>query len=757
MRKVIILLFFASGLSSLIFQVVWQRKLFTIFGVNLECTTVIVSVFMAGLGLGSLLGGWIAKRLVRGHLAVFGVAEIVIGIYGFISLPLIVKISEIFAGSSLVITTVISFSLLVIPTLLMGLTLPILITYLNEELHDVGVSVGKLYFTNTFGAATGVFLCGFIFLELWGLSGSVVIAGSINIIVGFTGIFIYLQNQSGYSEEPESGRKGSYKPDTEINFMDQRILSSILLSFVFGFVALSYEILFFRLGVYIFHNLAYTFPGVLVPYLAGIAIGSTLIKKWCSKLGRKILRVALFLELAWVLYLFLAIPLCAIMADQLSVPHLLSAPNIAVMVLFDIFVVFVPALAMGATFPLLCHHAVETELDTGPYISYIYFANTIGATVGTFVTGMYLIGTFGLRGTMDIFLILGLALYSIAIIFGEETTIRFKAKRLLWSIMLSTAVFVFSYRLLGETYEHLFRYRQPLEKKNQILVIDETKYGVTVLTNDIKTGYRTMYGNGVYDARATVYIPTGNERALLPVFFNQTPKEIFQIGLGTGAWAKILAANPDVEKITIVEINDACIDLVSKISEVASIITNPKTEIIIDDGRRWLNANPERRFDFFCFNTTFNNINFSGNVLSYDFYEIIKKHMKPGALILVNPTRGMDAYNTFAAAFPYVHVFPKLNGVLIGSLAPFKFNDTKTTLFKLKELEIPEGKLLDLNNPIHLILINNILRDLKNKDNQVKSNIIRLGARLITDNYLPNEYYLIRYLIHGPQSLEFSP
>src|SRR6266487_2686974 len=124
------LLFFISGFPALIYQIVWQRALFAIYGVNIESVTVVVSAFMLGLGLGSMAGGGLSRRPALPLLLVFGGVELGIAVYGAISLPLFRWVAGFTAGAPPLETGVLSFGLVLVPTILMGATLPLLAAHL---------------------------------------------------------------------------------------------------------------------------------------------------------------------------------------------------------------------------------------------------------------------------------------------------------------------------------------------------------------------------------------------------------------------------------------------------------------------------------------------------------------------------------------------------------------------------------------------------------------------------------------------------
>jgi predicted membrane-bound spermidine synthase len=177
--------FFLSGFSALVYQVVWQRSLFALFGIDSESVTIIVTVFMVGMGLGSLAGGALSRR-AGPALAWFAAAEAGIGLFGLGSLALFrwaqaATLSWSPAGIALAL-----FLLLLVPTLLMGATLPLLTAHLVRRWSNVGRSVSILYAVNTLGAAAASLAAAFLLLDLLGQRGAVRFAAAINLGVAVT-------------------------------------------------------------------------------------------------------------------------------------------------------------------------------------------------------------------------------------------------------------------------------------------------------------------------------------------------------------------------------------------------------------------------------------------------------------------------------------------------------------------------------------------------------------------------------------------
>ena len=180
---VLLAAFFVSGYSALSYQIGWQRLLFASIGVDIESITIIVSVFMFGLGIGSLLGGVLADRAPHKIILFFAIAELGIGLFGIISPTLIPALGNALIGSSRVAVALAIYLFLALPTLLMGATLPMLVEHVNQKMKNVGVSIGQLYFINTLGATFGAFATGFILFLFLDINQTIYTAAGANILV----------------------------------------------------------------------------------------------------------------------------------------------------------------------------------------------------------------------------------------------------------------------------------------------------------------------------------------------------------------------------------------------------------------------------------------------------------------------------------------------------------------------------------------------------------------------------------------------
>ena len=186
-------LFMLSGIAALVYQVVWQRLLFTLFGVNIESVTLIVSIFMFGLGVGAFAGGWLSEKFAKKLPELFLWIEVAIALFGFVSIPLIDLVGQIASEMNTAGIGAAVYLVLFFPTLCMGATLPILVAYLHKENTKLGSSVGLLYTFNTIGSALACFLTAGILFRFLGLTGSVWFAASCNLLTGAL-VFIYCKS-----------------------------------------------------------------------------------------------------------------------------------------------------------------------------------------------------------------------------------------------------------------------------------------------------------------------------------------------------------------------------------------------------------------------------------------------------------------------------------------------------------------------------------------------------------------------------------
>jgi len=199
-------IFVLSGFSALLYQVVWQRSLFAIYGINVESVTVIVTAFMLGLGVGSLAGGEVSKRPERPALLLFSLVELGIGAFGLLSLPLFHWVGSLTLGLSPLQTFAVTFVLVLVPTTLMGSTLPLLVAHLVRASKNVGTAVGVLYFVNTLGSGLAAIASVFVLLGALGQAKTVYLAAAINLTVS---LLAFVQHRRARTQGPATAAAGA--------------------------------------------------------------------------------------------------------------------------------------------------------------------------------------------------------------------------------------------------------------------------------------------------------------------------------------------------------------------------------------------------------------------------------------------------------------------------------------------------------------------------------------------------------------------
>lgn len=190
--RVLYPVFLVSGFAAILYQLVWQRALFRLLGTSSESVTLIVTAFMLGLGIGSLAGGAWSSKPGRPLALIFGLAELGIGAFGLFSLRLFSWIAAETPEAAGLSIGLIAFAAVLVPTVFMGATLPILVASLVRSSGNVGRSVGMLYFVNTLGSAVGSLAAAAWILGALGQGGAVLLAAGINLAASLTVIGVHV-------------------------------------------------------------------------------------------------------------------------------------------------------------------------------------------------------------------------------------------------------------------------------------------------------------------------------------------------------------------------------------------------------------------------------------------------------------------------------------------------------------------------------------------------------------------------------------
>lgn len=628
-------LFFASGFPALIYQIVWQRALFTIYGVNVQSVTVIVTAFMLGLGIGSLVGGKISSLQSVNVLRMFGFIELSIGLFGAFSLTLFHFVQRFTAGASTVPVAVISFALLLFPTLLMGSTLPLLTEHLVRRTDNVGESVGSLYCVNTLGSAVACFLSSMFLMRLLGQSNSVRLAAAMNLIVGATALLLATRAakegnaKNAIPHTPHSGRQSAISMPI-----------GMLLAGAAGFIALAYEILWYHIYSYASGGKASCFARLLGSYLLGIAYGSLAVHDACKEKLKndnlRVIRSASTVMALGTIAAFLVVPTATFLISEFGI-------------VYDLTFVFVAigAAFLGAAFPLISHGSIAPDANAGRKLSYLYVSNIVGSALGSYTIGFVAMDHMSTAQISLLLLAIGLIASTVLAILARPLPVWGVVGGTLGATLLLAFVspLLFSNlfeRLMMRVRNHsVVAYRDVVENRSGIITVDTDE---------------TVYGGGIYDGAFSID-PLNDRNNIFRAFaigaIHPNPKRVLVIGLSSGSWTQVLVSHPSVEDAQVVEINPGYLPLIKKRSIVSSLLTNPKVHIHIDDGRRWLLSHPDSKFDFILMNTTFNWRANATNILSVEFLEMVRPHLNQGGILYYNTTSSSRVQFTGASVFPH--------------------------------------------------------------------------------------------------------
>jgi spermidine synthase len=635
------------------------RALFALFGINIESVTIVISAFMLGLGLGSLGGGALSRSKRLSPVAWFGVAELGIAIFALGSLSFFQFVAEYTRARPLWITGGISFLLVVIPTTLMGSTLPLLIKHLVRRSQNVGGSVGALYFVNTLGSGAACIVAVRPLMSYFGQAGTVHCGALLNGLIGLSAL-VY----SFHSECRDSDGDDAVANDGKLEVGLLPFFLALFCAGFCGFTALSYEIIWYRLLAFALGDTAPIFTSLLGSYLIGIALGSRFAEGYSERRPfQDAIRILPFTLLASTLVSFWINPLSA---RALGLHWIVNSPGGVFVWFLFLGLICHAAILFGTLFPLIAHAAVGTRGDAGAAVSYLYAANIIGATLGVLLTGFVLMDKFSLYRVAWLLLLGGVLCAATLYSAGAGTS---KLQKIAFAVACIIAVLVapLSRSTFATIYDRLlFKTLYPAKHFSEVV---ENRSGVIGVTPD-----SILFGGGVYDGQFETDLLEDVNMIVRPFALSAlhpNPAHVLMIGLGSGSWAQVIAHHPQLQRLTIVDINAGYLGVIANHPVTASLLHNPKVTIVIDDGRRWLLRHPEASFDVVVSNPSFHWRDHSSTLLSADFLRIVRPHLNSGGILFYNTTWSDDVVATGLSVYPYaLRVF----NALALSDAPLEFD-----------------------------------------------------------------------------------
>ncbi|HKW84588.1 MAG TPA: fused MFS/spermidine synthase [Burkholderiaceae bacterium] len=652
--RVLSALFFASGFPALIYQLVWQRALFRIFGVNIESVTIVVTAFMLGLGFGSLAGGWLSKRQRMPLLLLLAAIEALTGLFGLFSLAMFERVGDLVLGAPLPLTALVTLALVLVPTLLMGATLPLLVGHLVRRSASVGDAVGRLYHVNTLGAGAACLACAVLLFPFLGMQGTVLVAVALNASVALGAIVAHGRDRrASRALEPEvDGQRAPVWQRASMPFA-----AVLAMSCAGGLVSLSYEIYFFRAMSYATGSSPFAFATTLGAFLIGLACGARVGGEACAGPGGdSLVRRMLGSVVTASMVGFAFLPLLSHLAWL----------NGAVLGI-GLMMVFLLALQWGVVLPCLAHLGVAPDSQAGMRTGLLYLANILGAASGSVLTGFVLMDRMGLVdiGRLLVAAGLGCALI-LALLLSERRSVKLLRAGALAAL---AAAAVLTLPAASDKVLEALLWKGAPEAKTAFARVVENRSGIVAVDS---TG--TVFGNGAYDGHFNVQLDNDVNGILRPYalsLFHPAPRDVLMIGLASGSWAQVLANNPEVSSLTVVEINPGYASLVADNPGIASVLSNPKLELVTDDGRRWLRMNAQRRFDAIVINSTFHFRANATNLLSSDFLALLSAHLKPGGIAFYNTTDSSRVQRTGCTSFGHGARF--MNHLVV-SASPIDWN-----------------------------------------------------------------------------------
>ncbi|MDX2013022.1 MAG: fused MFS/spermidine synthase [Myxococcaceae bacterium] len=676
--------FFATGFASLLLQVVWQRLISLHAGVDLVASTTVVAAFMAGLGLGNLLGGALAdRRSPRAVLGLYAASAALVGVYGLISPALLYDGYRAVAPSLAGVGSTFAFNLalLAVPTTLMGVSMPLLARGVVTTVDEAAHRLGRLYAINTLGAALGAGVSGWYLLGTFGFVSSIRLASACYLLASVVAVGLWR-----VAAPDAKGGPVELAPALEPRGTDPAWPWYAAYA-VTGAVALGLEVVFLRLVDALMRSNAYTFAHVLTLYLVCFALGSAAgarVVKPVERPGQTFLRLQLAIGATALLGLLLLVhmpvpPVRAMFESYFASDGYLStgpampetaraaAKLVFVYALGPVTVMGLPVFLMGLAYPFV-QAEVSRELSRlGRGTGRLLFANIVGNVAGTLLVSFVLLDALGSAGTLRLLAGLSVGLGLVGVWLGRQSL---AGRRVAWSAVAVVAVACVA---VFPSNERLWRFFHAAPEGALVLVEERACVNAWVTKEQ---GEQVLFLNATsqngwpYDDFHVVI-------GIVPSLVHPSPKRALAVGLGAGSTAWGLLQDERLASVECVEICGGEIDLVRHLAtargsaESRQLLEDPRSHLIVGDGRKHLLAATDP-WDVITVDAMRPNGASAGNVYSEEFYELVAAHLAPGGLFAqwVPTPRVLE---TVKQVFPHVVVLEVPGGrgeFLLASDAP---------------------------------------------------------------------------------------
>jgi len=650
--RLLALCFFLSGMGSLALEVVWTRQLRLIFGSTTLAASTILVAYMLGLGIGGLAGGRLSGR-IRDGVRAYGWIEIAIGAYALAVPWLLLALPQLdrslLHGLSFwpaaLLRFVVALLLLLVPTVLMGATLPILVAALVRRDPRVASNTGLLYGLNTFGAVAGVFLATFVLFPTLGLARTNAFGALLDVAVGVLALRAVAPRVAAWRAAPEGAAEtvgGAREAGAPL-----LPVGALLATYAtVGFTALLYEVAWTRALAVVLGSSIYAFSSMLGSFLTGIAAGSLLFRRWIDRTAQPLLllEVGLAALAALGLVTTLALPhLPALLLAWIFTRGLETAHLPVAQIGLSMLAMLPPTLILGGLFPLVTRLLAHGTDDAGEAVGKVYFANTVGSATGAFCTGFVFIPLLGLRDTLALGAIVNLGVTGVLLLVTRRD--RRSAvpgiAALAAAALLCVVPIPFDRTALTRgvfrSPESELDFGLPFQALDGLRDQDLLYYrdGLNSTVSVERDGAVTMLRvNGKIDASDFIDMPTQVLLGQVPLLFGPPAKKVLVIGYASGVTTGSVARHPEVERIDAVEIEPAIVEA-SRFFDAQSgrPLEDPRVTLTLDDARAHLASSGER-YDVIISEPSNPWMSGVSNLFTREFFRIAHDALEPGGRLL---------------------------------------------------------------------------------------------------------------------------